>query len=165
MDVTVTRRYREKNQQGGSVYNYVGNVNSAVTINPTNAPPGLNPIPVPIEISKSFVIEYPTDSDVFVIYINKQSLTINSFKTILVSSVSSPSLTIQPYFTNDLLIGDINYFTADPVVVTETDVANLQETFVNPTIPKDNFIVFQTSAISGEGDIDSVHMTFDFTIN
>jgi hypothetical protein len=157
MNIDVTKRYRDRDYYQtrlNPAYSYssggVTNNNTTVTSSKL--------------LSKSITVEYPTDSENIVVCIAQVDLKILAIKTVIVSAESAPSLSIQPYYTDDLDVGTKNYFTTSAIVVTSISTV-VTVTPLATIIPVNNFIVFQTSAISGVDEIDAVHMTFDFTVN
>lgn len=173
MDVTVTRRFKSKNVYGGtSSISYVGSstVNTTIVIPPTSEAPTTPPVTPPIDVlprkfSKSITVEVPTDHEKIVVYINQYACTLNSYFVHIGSAVSSPSLTMRPYYTNYFDNGTIHYFDSTAFSVFQTASWEWHYDFVDAIIPANSLIIFETSAISAEDDIDWVHMTFNFTIN
>ena len=108
----------------------------------------------------SATIENPTDSEDKCISYTFNDITIQEIQVVVVGT--SPSVTIDPYFTSDRSSSGTDILNS-PTVITNTTTGQNITSFNDATVPIDNFIIFKTTAQSGT--VDEINITIRYTID
>lgn len=113
-------------------------------------------------LSKSVLIERPTANEDLALYITERALTLTEIHCLIFGT--NPSLTIDPYVTDDHAAGVKKAFLVSPVIITNQAGGQALTVLQNVTLPANSIICFRSLSVGAGATNTWIHLTFNFTV-
>jgi hypothetical protein len=112
--------------------------------------------------SVTLTLEYPSASELLAFYFSETGITIDAVDAAVRGS-STPSVTIDPYYTTDMSgAGVNNKLFSSPQAITSTTTPQNFTSFSNNTPGANNWIMLSTTAMSGTVTAITITITYHF---